>query len=95
MAVARSIWSGSISFGLVNIPVKLFTAVREDPVRFHMLHDQDKVRLQRRMVCPVEDKEVHPEHIVKGYEIAPDTTAPTTSCRTRTRPSPTGCSFRR
>lgn len=72
MPVGRAIWSGSVSFGLVNIPVKLYTAVREEPVRFHMLHDQDKVRLQRRMVCPADQKEVHPEHIVKGYEIAPD-----------------------
>lgn len=69
---ARSIWSGSISFGLVNIPVKLYTAVREHTIHFHMLHDQDKVRLQRKMVCPADGQEVHPEHIVKGYEVAPD-----------------------
>jgi DNA end-binding protein Ku len=70
MAAARAIWSGSISFGLVNIPVKMHTAVREDRINFHMLHDQDKVRLQRKMVCPEDGKEVHPEHTVKGYEIA-------------------------
>ncbi len=68
----RSIWSGSISFGLVNIPVRMVTAVREEPVRFHMLHDQDQVRLQRKMFCPADGQEVHAEHIVKGYEIAPD-----------------------
>ena len=67
---ARSIWSGSISFGLVNIPVKMHTAVREERIAFHMLHDQDKVRLQRKMVCPEDGKEVHPEHMVKGYEIS-------------------------
>jgi len=71
-ASARSMWTGSISFGLVNIPVKLFPAIREERVAFRMLHDQDKVPLQRRMFCPAENKEVHPEHIVKGYEIAPD-----------------------
>jgi DNA end-binding protein Ku len=70
MAAARAIWSGSISFGLVNIPVKMHTAVREDRISFHMLHDQDKVRLQRKMVCPEDGKEVHPEHTVKGYEVA-------------------------
>jgi len=70
MAAARAIWSGSISFGLVNIPVKMHTAVREDRISFHMLHDQDKVRLQRKMVCPEDGKEVRPEHTVKGYEIA-------------------------
>jgi DNA end-binding protein Ku len=69
---ARSIWSGTISFGLVSIPVKLFTAVREQRVAFHMLHDQDHVRLQRKMFCPADGKEVHAEHIVKGYEVAPD-----------------------
>src|SRR5688572_14340609 len=68
---ARSLWTGSITFGLVNIPVKLFTAVRENDIHFHMLHDQDHVRLQRKMVCPADGKEIHKEHVVKGYEGAP------------------------
>lgn len=72
MAAARPIWSGSISFGLVSIPVRLFTAVREMRVSFHMLHDQDHVRLKRKLVCPAEDREIHPEHIVKGFEIHKD-----------------------
>src|SRR5215208_5761375 len=59
----RPVWSGSISFGLVNIPVRLFTAVREQRVSFHLLHDQDKARLRRKLVCPADGKEVHPEHI--------------------------------
>ena len=69
MAAARPIWTGTITFGLVNIPVRLFTAVREQRIAFHMLHDQDGVRLRRKMVCPADNKEIHPEHIVKGYEI--------------------------
>ena len=68
----RPVWSGSISFGLVNIPVRLFTAVREQRVAFHLLHDQDKVRLRRKVVSSVTGKEVHPEHIVRGYEVGPD-----------------------
>ena len=68
----RSMWTGSISFGLVNIPVRLYGAVREKGVAFHLLHDQDNVRLRRKLVCPADGKEVHPEHIVKGYEIAKD-----------------------
>ena len=68
---SRSIWTGSITFGLVNIPVKLFVAVREKNIQFHMLHDQDHVRLQRKMVCPKDGKEVHNEHVVKGYEVSP------------------------
>lgn len=69
---ARSLWRGAINFGLVTIPVKLFPAVREQGIAFHMLHDEDHARLKRKMVCSIDDKEVHPEHIVKGYEIAPD-----------------------
>src|SRR5215213_4061792 len=65
----RPVWSGSISFGLVNIPVRLFTAVREQRVAFHLLHDQDKARLRRKTVSGLSGKEVHPEHIVRGYEI--------------------------
>lgn len=68
---SRSIWTGSITFGLVNIPVKLFVAVREKNIHFHMLHDQDHVRLQRKMICPKDGKEVHNEHVVKGYEVSP------------------------
>ena len=69
MAASRPIWTGTITFGLVNIPVKLHTAVREQRIAFHMLHDQDNVRLRRKMICPKDNKEIHPEHIVKGYEI--------------------------
>jgi DNA end-binding protein Ku len=70
--MARPIWSGTISFGLVNIPIKLYTAVRDHSIHFNMLHDQDHARLQRKMVCSVDGKEVHQEHTVKGYEISPE-----------------------
>jgi DNA end-binding protein Ku len=69
---SRPIWSGSISFGLVTIPVRLFTAVREKRLHFRTLHDQDKVPLKQKMFCPADGKEVHPEHTVKGYEIEKD-----------------------
>src|SRR5215212_3574650 len=69
---ARPIWSGSISFGLVTIPVKLFTAIREKRLHFRSLHDQDKVPLKQKLVCPADGKEVHPEHVVKGYEVEKD-----------------------
>jgi len=72
MAAARPVWSGAISFGLVSIPIRLYTAVREQRVAFHMLHDQDHVRLRRKLICPAEDREIHPEHIVKGYEFEKD-----------------------
>ena len=68
----RSIWSGAISFGLVNVPVKLYSAVSKKTVRFHQLHDKDGVRIQQKRFCPADDEEVAYEHIVKGYEISPD-----------------------
>ena len=72
-ASSRPIWSGSINFGLVTIPVRLFTAVREQNIHFRSLHDQDMVPLKMKLVCPAHhDKEIHREHIVKGYEIAKD-----------------------
>jgi DNA end-binding protein Ku len=67
----RSIWSGAISFGLVNVPVKLYSAVSRKTVRFHQLHATDGVRIQQKRVCPVDGEEVPYEQIVKGYEIAP------------------------
>jgi len=69
---SRPIWTGSISFGLVTIPVKLFTAVREKRIAFRSLHDQDQTPLKQKLVCPADGKEVHAEHIVKGYEIEKD-----------------------
>lgn len=69
--MARAIWSGAVSFGLVNIPVKLFSAVSHKEVRFHMLHDADGARIELHRVCSAEGKEVPYEHVVKGYEVAP------------------------
>jgi DNA end-binding protein Ku len=69
---ARSLWTGSITFGLVNIPVKLFAATKNNDIHFHLLHDQDRARLQRKMVCVADGKEVHSEHMVRGFQVAPD-----------------------
>src|ERR1700704_3652411 len=66
----RPIWSGSISFGLVNVPVKLFSATSPKEVRFHMLHDKDGGRIQQKRVCSIDGKEVPWEHIIKGFEIS-------------------------
>ena len=66
----RPIWSGSISFGLVSVPVKLYSATSPKEVRFHMLHDKDGGRIQQKRVCSVDGKEVPWEHIVKGFEIS-------------------------
>ena len=66
----RAIWSGALSFGLVNVPVKLFTAVAQKEVRFHMLHAKDGGRIRMKRFCSVEDKEVPYDEIVKGYEVS-------------------------
>src|SRR4051812_24017344 len=68
----RPMWNGSISFGLVNVPVKLFRAQAPKDVRFHQLHAPDGSRVQQKRWCPAEDKEIPYEEIVKGYELAPD-----------------------
>jgi DNA end-binding protein Ku len=70
--MARAIWSGAISFGLVNIPVKLFSAVSRKTVRFHQLDSADNGRIQQRRVNPRTGEEVPYENLVKGYEIGPD-----------------------
>lgn len=68
----RAIWSGAISFGLVNVPVKVFSAVSRKTVRFHQLHDKDGVPIRQKRVCPADGDEVSYEHIVKGFEIGKD-----------------------
>lgn len=70
--MARPIWTGTISFGLVSIPVRLVMAVRSTDIRFHQLHGKDGVRLKQRLVCPADEHEVSGKEIVKGYEIAPN-----------------------
>ena len=68
----RAIWSGAISFGLVNVPIKLFTATSQKDVRFHQLHDKDGARIQQKRVCSKDGEEIPLEHIVKGYEVSRD-----------------------
>jgi DNA end-binding protein Ku len=68
----RAIWSGAISFGLVNIPVKLYSAVSRKTVRFHQIDSSSGERIQQRRVNPRSGDEVAYESIVKGYEVGPD-----------------------
>lgn len=68
--MARPIWSGTVGFGLVSVPVKLFSATSPKEVHFHMLHDKDGGRIQQKRVCSIDGEEVPWEHIVKGYELA-------------------------
>jgi DNA end-binding protein Ku len=68
----RAIWTGAISFGLVTVPVKLYSAVDRKAVRFHQLSGKTGVRVAQKRVDPQTDEEVPYQDIVKGYEIAPD-----------------------
>jgi DNA end-binding protein Ku len=69
--MARAIWSGAISFGLVNIPVKLYSAVSKKTVRFHQIDAESGARVRQKRVGP-DDQEIPYDQIVKGYEIGPD-----------------------
>jgi DNA end-binding protein Ku len=68
----RAIWTGAISFGLVNVPVKLYSAVQRKGVRFNQLDSEGNVRIQMKRVNPATGEEVPYERLVKGYEIGPD-----------------------
>src|SRR5215218_650482 len=70
--MARAIWSGSISFGLLNVPVKLYSAVSKQTVRFKELREGDGSRIRHKRVAEEDGKEVPYEKIVKGYEISPE-----------------------
>jgi DNA end-binding protein Ku len=70
LGMARPVWSGTISFGLVAIPVKLFHAVRRQSVSFNQLDDRNMARIRYRKVNAESGEEVGDDHIVKGYEIS-------------------------
>jgi DNA end-binding protein Ku len=70
--MARAIWSGSISFGLLNVPVKLYSAVSKQNISFRELREGDGSRVRHKRVAESDGKEVPYEKIVKGYEFAPD-----------------------
>jgi DNA end-binding protein Ku len=68
----RAIWTGAISFGMVTVPVKLYSAINRKSVRFHQLSGKSGVRIAQKRVDPSNGEEVPYEDIVKGYEIASD-----------------------
>jgi DNA end-binding protein Ku len=70
--MARSIWTGTISFGLVTVPVKMYSAVSRKSVRFHQIHKATGSRIAQKRVDPTTGDEVEYGDIVKGYELGPD-----------------------
>src|SRR5262245_51363331 len=70
--MARSIWKGAISFGIVSIPVKLYSATESKDISFHMLHEECKSRVRFVRWCPVHNRALEQNEIVKGYEYSKD-----------------------
>ena len=67
--MARPLWSGSLSFGLVNVPVQLVSAVRDLDYHFHELHDRDNARVEHRRFCSKEDVEVVWEELARSFDL--------------------------
>jgi DNA end-binding protein Ku len=65
----RSIWNGTIAFGLISVPVKVFSATESKTVRFQEVHLEDGARIEHRRICPNEGKQVDYDDIVKGFEV--------------------------
>ena len=66
----RAIWKGAVSFGLVNVPVRVFAATQEHDIRFHQVHRADGGRIKMKRVCQVCGEEVPWDQLAKGYESA-------------------------
>jgi DNA end-binding protein Ku len=68
----KSIWNGTITFGMVNVPIKMYSSTQSKTVHFREVHAKDGAKIEHRRICPKEDKEVPYRQIVKGYEVADD-----------------------
>src|SRR6266516_4337894 len=67
----RAIWTGSISFGLVNVPVRLYSAISEHKLHFHLVHEPDQSPIGYQKLCKLEDKPVPDDEVVKAFEFGP------------------------
>src|SRR2546427_13212826 len=70
--MAASVWSGYLTFGLISMPVRLFSGARSSSISFHMLHRDDLQRIKQQLYCPAENRVVERSEIVKGYEYRKD-----------------------
>ena len=68
MGSMRSIWKGSVAFGLVNVPVKVYAATEEKDVRFRQVHAEDGGRIRYKRVCEIDGETVEYADIAKAYE---------------------------
>lgn len=70
--MAASVWSGYLTFGLISMPVRLFSGARSSSISFHMLHRDDLQRVKQQLYCPADNRVVERSEIVKGYEYRKD-----------------------
>src|SRR6266513_5510095 len=70
--MAASVWSGYLTFGLISMPVRLFSGARSSGISFHMLHRDDLQRIKQQLYCPADNRVVERSEIVKGYEYRKD-----------------------
>ena len=68
----RAIWSGTISFGLVSVPVRMYSAIEETDLRFHLVHEPDGGRIGYQKICKAEGEPVPDDEIVKAFEVEQD-----------------------
>ncbi len=66
----KSIWNGTITFGMVNVPIKLYSATESKSIHFREVHAADGAAVEHRRICPKEEREVPFKEIVKGYEVS-------------------------
>jgi DNA end-binding protein Ku len=69
VGVPRAIWSGAITFGLVNVPVRMFSAIEEHKLHFHWIHEKDESPIGYQKICKLEEKPVSDDEIVKAFEL--------------------------
>jgi DNA end-binding protein Ku len=67
----RAIWKGAVSFGMVSIPIKLYSAIEEKDVAFHLVHKKDGARIKQQRYCPEDDAVIEWNDVARGYEIGP------------------------
>ena len=65
----RALWSGSISLGLVNVPVRMYSAIEESDLHFNLVHEPDGGRIGYQKICKAEDKPVPDDEVVKAFEV--------------------------
>jgi DNA end-binding protein Ku len=88
----RAIWKGAVSFGLVNVPIRLYSATENHDVKFRQVHREDGGRIKYQRICSIDGAQVSYDDIAKGYETEDgEMVVLTTSSPTRRRPSRTSC----